>query len=87
MPVLGEVCLESLGRGGINVSVGEVGEEQGRRSFAVAMEVFWREIEQERGAPKGIKGGRRRSFIASRRIASSLDAGEMDPGPYTCLQG
>jgi hypothetical protein len=86
MPVLGEVCLESLGRGGINVSVGEVGEEQGRRSFVVTMEVFG-EIEQERGATKGIKGGRRRSFIASQRIAAPLDAEEMDLGPYTCLQG
>jgi hypothetical protein len=37
---IGEVCLESLARGGINVSVGEVGEEQGCRSFVVTMEVF-----------------------------------------------
>jgi hypothetical protein len=29
------------------------------------MEVFWREREQERGAVKGITGGRRRPIITS----------------------
>jgi hypothetical protein len=64
MVVSGVVCLVSLARGGIKVSAGEI-EEYRRRSLVFAMEVFWREKEQERDAAKGITGGGRRLFIVS----------------------
>jgi hypothetical protein len=84
---IGEVCLESLARGGINVGAGEIASEGERKSLGVCNGEFWTERGSECGAANGRVGGRRRPFIENLRIDVSLDAAGTDLMTYTCLHG